>query len=179
MLRRNGIWKRMSRHNATSPGRGTSWPGQLCPARGQWEGGRGKRGASGGGKFNKNPEIDTSLLEKMLLLQLGFELDCGSMRICMCVCVRVYVCVGGLHSANGSMTKVRWSVVQTMAKRHKQMDIHMWNIFEICITLVLRLLFLFPPRYTYSNFYSHSLSALSHGFFVKIFAWMRPVLAKC
>lgn len=49
-------------------------------------GGRGKRGASGGGKFNKNLEIDTSLLEKMLLLQLGFELDCGSMRICMYVC---------------------------------------------------------------------------------------------
>lgn len=39
-------------------------------------------GASGGGKFNKNLEIDTSLLEKMLL-QLGFELDCGSMCMCM------------------------------------------------------------------------------------------------
>lgn len=69
-------------------------------------GGKSERGASGGGKFNKNLEIDTSLLEKMLL-QLGFELDCGSMRICMCVCGCMCVCVGGLHSANGSMTKVR------------------------------------------------------------------------
>jgi len=108
----------------------------------------------------KQHEIDTTLAHSLSLsLALNFSFSfcvwkkfcnsCLSLVGCEVASVRecVCVCVVGVCSASGSMTKVRWSVVQTMAKRHKQMEIHMWNIFEICmpllIPLFLFLLFLF------------------------------------